>query len=87
MKTETSIFATGTLEKTFDNDQLKEMRFTSYRIFSKQEIEFFTWEVMNYTHEDIPLITCDRITEMYIDIDEHVLILTINKRILIEIEY
>lgn len=87
MSKEISNFYGATLEKTFYCGRLTEMTLKSKKPLIQPQIDQFIWESKKYTDVDIPLIWCDKITEIFLDIEDQALILVINNKIELEIDY
>lgn len=87
MSKEISNFYGATLEKTFSFDGVTEMVLKSKKPLNQSQIDCFIWETKKYSEIDIPLIWCDNITQIYLDIEGQSLILVINNKIEVEIGY
>ena len=87
MYTETTNFYGATLEKTFSFDGVTEMVLKSKKPLNQPQIDCFIWETKKHSEIDIPLIWCDNITEIYIDLEGQAIILVINNKIEVEIDY
>lgn len=87
MSKEISNFYGATLEKTFYCGRLTEMYLKSKKPLAQPQIEQFIWESKKYSEIDIPLIWCEKITAIYLDIEEQCLCLIINNKIELEITY
>lgn len=75
------------LEKSFFNDTLTEMFLTSKKPLIQSQIDQFFWETKKHVDVDTPIIWCDNITSIWIDPLERVLIVTINNKVELEIDY